>query len=71
MADWFVPEADRLEQEQQVEPEPGDEEEPFGQGEAILHSGALPKPPRLPLEAPEADVLEQSQEVVEDDDDWR
>ena len=52
-----VPEADALEQDQPVVPEPSD--------------SALTPKPRVPLEAPEADVLDQAREVDSDDDEWR
>jgi hypothetical protein len=52
-----VPEADALEQSQPVVPEP---------------SGSAVAPmPNLPLEADEADVLDQAREVPVEDDDWR
>lgn len=59
MSDAFVPEADRLDQDRDVGPAGEDvEDRPASTGrEPVL---------RVPLEAPEADVLEQSQEVVDD-----
>lgn len=64
MVNPYVPEADFLEQQQEVipSPEPDDEENEQTQG-------VLEYPERLPIEAAEADVLEQNQSV-EFDDDW-
>jgi hypothetical protein len=59
MGDPFVPEADALDQERDVAPAAeADRESP------------LEYPRRIPVEAPDADVLEQSQAVL-DDEDWR
>ncbi|HTV12368.1 MAG TPA: hypothetical protein VME20_10980 [Acidimicrobiales bacterium] len=52
-----VPEPDALEQAQAAVP-----------GE---HPSTASPRPKVPLEAPEADVLEQSFEVPDDEDDWR
>ncbi|MFP5334789.1 MAG: hypothetical protein ACLGIV_05680 [Actinomycetes bacterium] len=49
--------ADVAEQQQDVVPEPDDEE-----------TAAVQHEVRVPVEAPEADVWEQAQEVSEDDD---
>lgn len=58
MSDAFVPEADRLDQDRDVERPAVDDEEHL--------AGARDQPLRIPLEAPEADVLEQSEEVTDD-----
>ena len=63
MTDPFVPEADRLEQDQDAAPHPvpsDDEAEP-----------PLDYPVRIPPEAAEGDLLEQSQSLAPDDDDGR
>lgn len=60
MSDAFVPEADRLDQERDVGPPPPDDDEDRPGGEA------RDRPVQVPWEAPEADVLEQSQEVDDD-----
>jgi len=68
MSDSFVPEADRLDQEREVGPEPLDDDEPTTQRGARRSPHRYPE--RRPIEAPEADLLDQAQ-PVEDDDDWR
>ena len=63
MSDAFVPEADALDQHREVVPEavdPEDEPQP-----------AIDYPNRIPIEAPESDVLEQAQVVGFDDEDDR
>jgi hypothetical protein len=60
MGDPFVPEADALDQEREVVPAAEAESE-----------SPLQYPRRIPAEAPDADVLEQSQPVVFAEDDWR
>lgn len=59
MSDAFVPEADRLDQDREVGPTPLDDDDRPLAG----HD----RPPRVPLDAPEADVLEQYQEVGDDE----
>lgn len=59
MSDAFVPEADRLDQDREVGPAVLDDDEE-------RHPAGPQARPRVPLEAPEADVLEQYQEVVDD-----
>lgn len=64
MADWFVPEADALDQQRDVAPAqavPDDEEEPQAPEPALEY------PEQLPVEAPEADLVEQAQTVETDD----
>lgn len=62
MSDAFVPEADALDQHREVSPDPlGDD------GDLIRPP--IEYPERIPIEAPENDVLEQVQEVGFDDDD--
>jgi hypothetical protein len=56
----FVPEADQLDQQREVGPPPVADDEP---------RRALDYPKRMPLEASEADVLEQEQELPDDEDD--
>lgn len=56
-----APEADALEQAQSVAPN-GDADEPT--------TGLLPMP-KVPIEASEADVLDQAREVPTGDEDWR
>ena len=58
MSDAFVPEADRLDQDREVAPPPPDDDD----GPARSSD----RPLQVPWEAPEADVLEQSQEVEDD-----
>jgi hypothetical protein len=60
MGDPFVPEADALDQEREVVPAAEAERE-----------SSLEYPRRIPVEAPDADVLEQSQPVLGADDEWR
>lgn len=82
MSDAFVPEADALDQRDETVPaEPSEAEEA---GDEPLSSGsladkpaargepapALTYPDRRPLEAPEADALDQVQDVALDDE-WR
>ena len=62
MSDAFVPEADRLDQDREVSPPPVRDDEPG----SALPDAALSA--RVPVEAPEGDVLEQLQEVEGDDD---
>lgn len=61
MGDPFVPEADALDQEREVASAPP----------ADSAAPPLDYPPRIPPEAPDADVLEQAQEIEDDEDDWR
>lgn len=66
LTDWFVPEADALDQQRETAPVwvvPGDQEENRAGGPALDY------PQRMPIEAPEADVVEQTQTVDSDDDD--
>ncbi len=63
MSDPFVPEADALDQQREVVPQPEEPEE-----DDDTPQPALAYPPRFPIEAAEADVLEQAQEVEEDPD---
>ncbi|HEX4864526.1 MAG TPA: hypothetical protein VFV02_10660 [Acidimicrobiales bacterium] len=63
MSDAFVPEADALDQQREVAAEPlgpDDDAQP-----------AIDYPKRIPIEAPESDVLEQAQAVDFDDEDER
>jgi hypothetical protein len=63
--DDFVPEADALDQQREV-----------SSGSEVLRDEEesakrpLEYPRRIPVEAPEADVLEQAQSVDSDDDRW-
>lgn len=64
MPDPFAPEADFLEQQQEVTPTPAPQDDEVA-------GPALRYPQRLPNEASEADALEQNQTVEADDDaDW-
>lgn len=63
MSDAFVPEADRLDQEKEVDPSEYAERE----GSRPAATGF---PTRVPFEASEGDVLEQAQVVEETDDRW-
>jgi hypothetical protein len=67
MVNPFVPEADALEQQQDVTPGP----ELPGDDESQEPEPALEYPQRLPPEASEADALEQNQTVEFDDDEQR
>ena len=58
MSDAFVPEADRLDQQREVAPSEDTDPETSGRRAAQY-------PTRVPLEASEADVLEQTQTVEE------
>lgn len=58
MSDAFVPEADRLDQDREVAA-------PYLDDERLAETPAA-STLRVPLEAPEADVLEQAQEVADD-----
>jgi hypothetical protein len=58
VSDPFVPEADRLDQSREVSPAPGIDDSP---------EPALEYPTRMPLEADQADVLEQDQTVYSDE----
>jgi hypothetical protein len=62
MSDAFVPEADRLDQEKEVAP--GLEPEP-----ETSRPAAAQYPQRVPFEASEADVIEQTQ-TVDEPDEW-
>ena len=62
MSDAFVPEADALDQHRNAVPEA------FGEEDEL--EAAIEYPRRIPIEAPESDVLEQAQ-VVDFDDDER
>jgi hypothetical protein len=62
MGDPFVPEADAIDQEREIEQAPPAEAE---------RAAPLEYPRRIPIEAPDADVLEQNQPVLGDDEDWR
>jgi hypothetical protein len=64
MVNPFVPEADALEQQREVRPGPDLPED----DESQEPEPALEYPERLPLEASEADALEQNQPVDFDDD---
>jgi hypothetical protein len=64
MTDPFVPEADALEQRQEVTPARGRSDN----DENAEPKPALEYPERLPAEASEADALEQNQTVEFDDD---
>jgi hypothetical protein len=67
MVDPFVPEADALDQQREVAPDP---EPPPGDERAS--KAALEYPDEVPIEAPAADFLEQQQPVVDADaDEWR
>jgi hypothetical protein len=68
MTDPFVPEADALEQQQEVRPEPA---LPANDEENRASRDALEYPARLPNEASEADALEQHQTVELDEDLYR
>jgi hypothetical protein len=59
MGDPFVPEADGLDQEREVVPAPEAD-----------RNASLEYPRRIPVEAPDADVLEQTQSVSDEDDEW-
>ena len=61
MGDPFVPEADALDRQREVEPSPASE----GERPALVY------PDHHRVEVPEADLLEQSQPVAGEDDDWR
>jgi hypothetical protein len=63
MGDPFVPEADALEQRQEVVPAPA----PPQTDNDHEAEPALEYPEQLPIEAPEPDALEQHQTVVLDD----
>jgi hypothetical protein len=58
--DPFVPEADALDQQREVAAPAVSDDQP---------KRALEYPRRMPLEASEADVLDQEQELAGDDDD--
>jgi hypothetical protein len=60
VSDAFVPEADKLDQRREVS----------ATSDADERAAALAYPEKLPTDASEADVLEQTQSV-EDEDDWR
>jgi hypothetical protein len=62
MGDPFVPEADALDQQREAVPSS------FAEAE---RESPLEYPRRIPVEASDADVLEQSQSVLGADDDWR
>ena len=62
MSDAFVPEADALDQHRNAVPDAFGAEDEF--------QAAIDYPKRIPIEAPESDVLEQAQ-VVDFDDDER
>ena len=67
MVNRFVPEADALDQQLDAAPAEADSvQEDDGPG----RSPAFERPAKMPLEAPESDVLEQSQ-TVDLDDEWR
>ena len=68
MTDPFVPEADALEQQQEVTPEPA---LPANDEEGRGYPAALEYPARMPNEASEADALEQHQTVELDEDQYR
>jgi hypothetical protein len=61
VSDAFVPEADQLDQQREVD----------AAADAEERASALAYPEKLPAYASEADVLEQFQSVDDDAEDWR
>lgn len=65
MADSFVPEADAVDQEREIDPA---QAVPIDEEESRASEAALEYPQRLPVEVSEADLVEQTQTVETDDD---
>lgn len=60
MSDAFVPEADRMDQDREVGPPLVEDDD------ARALADPRDRPVQVPWDAPEADVLEQSQEIIDD-----